>query len=337
MAGRRSPEKRRAFRLKLARNLVLVLAATELLLRLVLGNFAQSRLLRHSEVPDICLETTPDLDLSYTGWLLRTGATRMRTNSLGGRGGEVQPKPPGALRVVHIGDSFAFGQGVEEEESFAAVSTRELSMERLTVDTLNFGVPGHGTPQSIALLEHKLLPLDPDVVLLHVFANDLTAEDSYCLRGPRQGKRKAERWLLQNVYSARVLAILSSPFRQIPSPENLAELGTPEDRYIAAIARGAELARAGDFLFAVVLLTDRDMFTESRYCRGCAAPHDLMDGLDAHVIDLSSTWERLQEDKGTNYIFGEGHFSVEGSLVVGTAIAEQLRVWPAFAKRAAAP
>ena len=89
---------------------------TELLLRVVLGNFAQSRLLRHSELPGVCLETTPNVDMQYTGWLLRTGATRMRTNSLGGRGVEVAEKRPDTLRVLHLGDSFAFGQGVEEEK-----------------------------------------------------------------------------------------------------------------------------------------------------------------------------------------------------------------------------
>ncbi len=334
LAGRRSAKTRRALALKVTRNVALGLVMTELLLRVVLGNFAQSRLLRHSKLPGVCLEATPNIDMSYTGWLLRTGATRMRTNSLGGRGVEIAEKRPGSLRVLHLGDSFAFGQGVEEHETFGMVAARELATERMTVETLNFGVPGHGTPQSVALLEQKLLPLQPDVVLLHVFANDLSAEDSYCLRGPREGQLPLERWLLLNVYISRVLAVLASPLRQVPTPEDIEALGTPEERFRKAIGKATTLAREHGFLFGVVLLTDRTMFTDSRYCRGCSAPHDLLQKLDARVLDMSGTWLRLQEEIRDNYIFGEGHLSVTGSEVMGSALAEELRTWPEFARRA---
>src|SRR5262245_2259448 len=41
-------------------------------------------------------------------------------NSLGFRGPEtVQPKPPGELRILALGDSITMGEGVEDEETYA--------------------------------------------------------------------------------------------------------------------------------------------------------------------------------------------------------------------------
>ena len=76
------------------------------------------------------------------------------------------------------------------------------------------------------------------------------------------------------------------------------------------------------------------MFTDSRYCRGCSAPHDLLEAGDARVLDMSGTWLRRHEEIGDNYIFGEGHLSVTGSEAMGSALAEGLRTWPEFARRA---
>jgi len=303
----------------------------ELGLRLVLGNFAQSRLLQHSEDADVCLENRPSMEITYTGWLKRVPPTHMRTNSLGARGPELAASvPAGALRVAYLGDSFTFGQGVEEEEAFATVIGEQLAARGVPVETLNFGVSGHGTPQSIALLERQVVPLQPDVVVLNVFANDLSAEDSYCLRGRNRGKRSYERWLLQNVYLVRLGVIVTSPFRQVPQVDDVAALGTPEERYRKAIAKGQALAEQHGFLFVVVLLTDASMFTDSRHCQGCAAPHALMTGSPVTTLDMSDSWRALQRDIDANFIAGEGHFTVAGNALMGAAIAERLQVSPAF-------
>src|SRR5687768_1727113 len=54
----------------------------------------------------------PNLDLSL-------GSFRLRTNSLGCRGPEVaREKPSGVFRIVLLGDSVAFGWGVDDEVTF---------------------------------------------------------------------------------------------------------------------------------------------------------------------------------------------------------------------------
>jgi len=84
-----------------------------------------------------------------------------RGPALDGRGEE--------LRAVVLGDSVAFGYGVDDDETFAARLHRRSGLE-----VANLGVQGYGTDQSLLRLRDVGLPLDPDVVILSVcIANDL--------------------------------------------------------------------------------------------------------------------------------------------------------------------
>lgn len=321
--GRRrepTPEERKQRRRRALLLPIATLIAIELILRVLMGNFAQSRMLQRSEHPDVCLENQPGIDLTYTGWLLRTPPSRMRTNALGGRGPEVGAKTK--LRVVALGDSFTFGQGVEEDEAFVQVAARSLAGQGLDVEMLNFGVPGHGQPQAVALLEHRLLELDPDVVLLNVFANDLSAEDSYCQRG--RGTNPLGRQVLLNVYTARLFYVLASPLRRAAPPSNVAALGTPEERYSRAITKAAELGAEHDFAVGVVLLTDRATHQDTRFCPDCTPPHDLRTDPRAFVIDLSDLWVQLQSDIPAHFIRGDDHLNAAGNDKMGEALGAAL-------------
>lgn len=302
-------------------------------LRLVLGNFGQSRVLVRSDDPEICLEVRAQADLLYTGWRARVPATRIRTNSYGMRGAEFSfDKPAGSLRVAVAGDSFTFGQGVEEDEAFVQVAGARLRQEGIPAEVLNFGVPGHATPQSVALVRERVVPTSPDVVLINVFANDLSPEESWCLYG--QGGHPAAAWTLRNVYLARLGVFLASRWvRRSPEPGMQERLGSPADRFQAALRELAELGRTHDFLPAAVLLTNRSQFVQSRHCDGCRPAHDLVDGTGVHVIDLSGTWDRLQDDVEASFIQGDDHFSAAGSAVVGRDLGEAMLDWPELRER----
>ncbi len=69
------------------------------------------------------------------GGLTRWRRFHLRTNSLGFRGPEVGPKAK--PRVLALGGSVSMGWGVDEEDSWPALVTRDLGIE-----VLNVGIPG---------------------------------------------------------------------------------------------------------------------------------------------------------------------------------------------------
>lgn len=64
-------------------------------------------------------------------------------------------------RVVALGDSFTFGEGVPAGRTFTTLLAQELGS-----DLLNLGVPGYGAGQALALYLRRGKELDHDLVLL---------------------------------------------------------------------------------------------------------------------------------------------------------------------------
>jgi lysophospholipase L1-like esterase len=93
--------------------------------------------------------------------------TEVATNRQGLRGPEIGPKR--GLRILAIGDSFTFGVGAQQDETWPARLGQILHAQ-----VLNAGAPGFGVPDAVAWYERYGVGLDPDVVVLAVFlANDL--------------------------------------------------------------------------------------------------------------------------------------------------------------------
>lgn len=86
------------------------------------------------------------------------------------------PKAAATKRVLLLGDSFTFGQGVDDSQTFAAETQRRLEpiCAPARAEIINAGVPGFGTSQELARLESEGLALEPDIVVLGFYANDVS-------------------------------------------------------------------------------------------------------------------------------------------------------------------
>jgi lysophospholipase L1-like esterase len=201
----------------------------------------------------------------------------VRTNAAGFRGGPLPgPKPPGVYRIVALGDSFTFGFGVREDQAWPARLAAALN-HRLhgtpRVEVVNLGVPGTGPRDYLWHLAHTGLALEPDMVVVGLFANDVNDVyqlDRFGVRSPlyalaelragglapRPWWKRAANAALPNLYAlaGRTRARLAASPREAyaatavegverPSPRALvAALGARYGRPDAMLARYADLA-----------------------------------------------------------------------------------------------
>jgi hypothetical protein len=92
------------------------------------------------------------------------------SNSAGMRGRREYPvERGGAPRIVALGDSFTFGQCVDDDETFAA----RLEQRIAPGEVLNLAVHGYGHDQMLLRLRRQGLDYRPDVVLLGFYNADV--------------------------------------------------------------------------------------------------------------------------------------------------------------------
>jgi len=92
----------------------------------------------------------------------------LRVNSLGFREREIPPKTPGRYRIAIVGDSFTWGNGLEENERTSNLLEQFLCAN---YEVLNFGKPGNNMPEHLDVLA-QALTTGPDFVLLQIYIND---------------------------------------------------------------------------------------------------------------------------------------------------------------------
>lgn len=146
----------------------------ELGLRLVGYPSPQPRTYVGEHEPRPSVHFVPDTEL---GWRMRPG-TRLRFATEGreceyvadDRGFRCDPKAgaDGAKRLAVLGDSFAWGAGVEFDETFAACTARELGNWSVS----NWGMPGYGIDQIAETLRRCALAETPDLVLVAIYSWD---------------------------------------------------------------------------------------------------------------------------------------------------------------------
>jgi len=191
-------------RKSLLAKLSLSLAATVVLLLGVEGAVRARQWMKYGttgQIYEFVLDPASGLMIPIPG---RRTAT-MSINSLGFRGPELGPKEPGDLRVAFLGGSTTFcAEASSDEATWPALLTAALA-ERFPAhrfDYANAGVGGYSTVQSLANLEHRVAPLEPDVIVVYHATNDLTrntrqqAVESGVYRGHADQSSLLGRWSL---------------------------------------------------------------------------------------------------------------------------------------------
>jgi hypothetical protein len=98
---------------------------------------------------------------------------RYSNNSLGWRGSwEYRPVKQTEYRVLFLGDSFTYGTGVNDDQTFAAQVQKALSAAYFSVEVLNAGCPGKGTDYALKCFQTVGRKFHPDLTVLGFTVND---------------------------------------------------------------------------------------------------------------------------------------------------------------------
>ena len=97
----------------------------------------------------------------------------IRTNSLGFRDYEYAvEKPKDVKRIVFLGDSFTLGWGVALKDLFSK-QLEQMLKEKGNFEVINMGTGNYNSTMQVELFKLKGLKLNPDLVILVYFVNDV--------------------------------------------------------------------------------------------------------------------------------------------------------------------
>jgi hypothetical protein len=245
----------------------------------------------------------------------RIGGARVHVNALGVRGPEVAAtRPPGATRLLFLGDSVTWGGTyVDDEALFAAVAARRLADGGRQVEWLDAGVNGWG-PENILGFVTETRGFDSSIWIVVGLEDDLRREKTHAGEVPYFHVAPRTAWeelLVTGAYR------LVTAYKRPKPPEDLAALAAMN------LARYAAIVQAGRTLGARVLLVwhpttdalasgvdpNRERFLAVAARTGAAA------------LDLGAAYRMAR-----GQVYADGmHLDDGGHRVAGEAIGEALR------------
>lgn len=134
--------------------------------------FEEARYVRYKMKPNIsvrAVNTVNRIELEKGKKVL------LESNSDGYRTAQIpEEKAAGVYRVAVLGDSTAFGWGVEPEARYSQILEDKLNALGTNVkyEVMNFGIPGYTSYHGRAVFDHYALKYSPDMVIFTFGAND---------------------------------------------------------------------------------------------------------------------------------------------------------------------
>ena len=254
-----------------------------------------------------------------------------------GTRGPVPAPIPGVRRVLVLGDSVTFGQGVEVEQAFPAVAAGALG-DRYQL--INAGVPSWNLAQEVRWLELDGAALRPDAVLICFFINDFLPSRYDSPVDPMPPLvQLAPAWAAWEQGPRRASYLLNLTYRTLErhrrarvaleghdSYVKMLEASFSADRAFVAFERVAALTRGAGVDAAVVLLPDLIIGSpvETRVINDNVAAIASRAGLS--VVRLDDALTDLNTSRW-HVLAGDPHPSVAAHERIGERLAAELALW----------
>ncbi len=305
--------------------------------------------------PQIVYQFDPELRYvlspNQRGWIDDGFVT---TNALGFRGGDVaSPKPAGRVRIVAIGDSLTFGWGVNDGETFCS-RLAQLVGARFPgrdFDVVNLAVGGYNTRQEVGLLRRNVSRLQPDMVLVGLYSNDIP--EAFDDKGAAADNGQAPRvlhlnpaptsWMDAHIRKSRALYLGGRVFKRVSqkgewgrsgfsmeldllSGRDSADLDIAWQRVAQQLDELHRMATSNGFSVAVVMLPPREQvkgaYANAQYQTRARA---IAERLGFLVVDPLPALAAGASNADTLYIpYDRNHPSAAGHRVIAQAIFDTL-------------
>jgi hypothetical protein len=121
-----------------------------------------------------------DLFVPTPGYELQGGRINIKINSLGFRGDEfAREKPPGTVRIAVLGASTTFNSEVSSNHATWPHRLQErlrAAHPDIDIEVINASLGGYVAADNLKNLRHRVLPLDPDLVIYYEANNEIVRD-----------------------------------------------------------------------------------------------------------------------------------------------------------------
>jgi hypothetical protein len=266
----------------------------------------------------------------------------VRVNALGLRGPEVPEKTADEIRVLCLGDSTTYGQGLAEDDTLPALLERDIAAGGKRARAVNGGLRGYGTEQELALLEDLGPRIRADFVVLFWYPNDLEAPDvagtfarlahevpvEYDAQAPLEGLAlwawSAKQFVRRSALVMEVHDVWSSLTAERLTP---AEIDRGFERFDRSLADLARVAGAQGSRLLVAAIPTAGMVAAGE--AGRAIPRRVGERAAAQgiaFVDLTEPLAELHRENGKLPLLPyDWHYTGEANRAMARIVAAELR------------
>jgi lysophospholipase L1-like esterase len=302
--------------------------------------WGNSRLEREERVPGLHLQYRPNTEVKYVydsnprGYFDHDNTLTFALNNHGHRGPDFDvPKPDGIYRIVVLGDSFTFGEGVRLEHIFTTrLNERLRARVSDSIEVVNAGTGAWSTDSEIRYLKARALAWEPDLVLLIFVPNDANYVANLDLWDDFRAVYEPPQWLRRSYVLSFIYSRIAREIEGRRYIDKLAKQAVAGGRYkdkkwqvtLDAISEGNRLAKSRGSKFAIAMFPFMYQLNENYPLREIhARVEGRADEQGIPYLDLFSAFEG--RDYADLWVHGsDQHPNEKGHAIAADAIADFL-------------